>query len=158
MWKQVAGAVVAGLVVILIVAASEALTGGWLVRALGGVASADLDQAEERLADSVDEKIATAVEAVDGRFELADGRFELADGRFEAVDNRFDRLEPVNGRFDRLELMVTRTEHGCGPPTPPRCPAEDGWIDNDVRFQNTFSGGSCGRGDQYRICIRVAPE
>lgn len=63
------------------------------------------------------------------------------------------RTEEVNGRFGKLELMITRVPHGCGPPAPPRCP--DGWIDADVRFQNTYRGGDCGRGHQYRLCIRA---
>ena len=65
-----------------------------------------------------------------------------------------DRVEYVNDRFGNLELMITDTPHGCGNPTPSACP--QGWTDMDIRFQNTYPGGDCGLGTQYRLCIRVA--
>ena len=65
-----------------------------------------------------------------------------------------DRLGYVNDRFENMELMITTTPHGCGNPSPPACP--QGWIDMDVRFQNTYNGGDCGLGTQYRLCIRAS--
>ena len=108
---QVVAAVLASLIIFVTVAFWQAVTGGGLIRALGGVVAQDLEDVA-------------------------------------------DRVEYVNDRFENLELMITDTPHGCGNPTPPACP--QGWIDTDVRFQNTYLGGDCGRGTQYRLCVRVA--
>ena len=116
-WKQIAGTVAAGLIVLLIVATLIPIRNGGLISWLGGATAGELRSAETQI-KSLDTDIAMTA-----------------------------------ARFGKLELMIVSTSHGCGSPAPERCP--EGWIDGDVRFQNTYNGGSCGRRQQYRLCIRA---
>lgn len=88
----------------------------------------------------------------DGRLiELIGGaRMEQVETVEQNLNGLRDSITAVDSRFDRLELLIVR-----GPflGTPDRCP--EGWIDNEVRFQDSNTTRPRGDGSQYRLCIRA---